>query len=348
MKTVFIDGSAGTTGIHIHERLYDRTDIKLNILTEEERKEPSARREAIQNSDIAILCLPDAAAAQAVSWCEEADTIIIDTSTAHRTKPGWVYGFPELATSKELAGSMTGITGHAKPGSRMRRAIKSAKRIANPGCHASGFIALISPLVQAGLISRDLQLNCFSLTGYSGGGKSMINDYEQIRLEGMETVYDAPRVYALSQNHKHIPEMQRMTGLKQAPNFIPVVANYRQGMEVLIPLYADMLNTDCPFLKNAGIVGGGSRPTPVEAVSALYWQAYPGPIVHFEEHMDEDGFMAAGKLAGRDDMEITVAGNEERIMLIARFDNLGKGACGAAIQNMNLVLGCDETAGLIY
>lgn len=345
MKTVFIDGSAGTTGLKIHDRLSERKDIKLNILPEKKRKDPTARYEALRDADIAFLCLPDEAAIEAANWCAEEDTVIIDTSTAHRTTPGWVYGFPELATGDELASTIrsspeaTGPMASVAPGGRMHKAISHAKRIANPGCHATGFIALISPLVQTGLLKRDAQLTCISMTGYTGGGKSMIEDYEN-------NDYPSPRVYGLAQAHKHLPEMQMLTGLKRAPIMVPVVADYEQGMEVTVPLFADQLDLECPFLKHAGIVGAGSKPTVIDAVSAIYWQAYRGPVVRYEEHPDESGFMAADKLAWRDGMEISVKGNEERILLIARFDNLGKGACGAAIQNMNLVLGCDETEGL--
>ena len=306
MKRVFIDGSAGTTGLRIRERLANRKEIELVILPEEKRKDPLARRDALNGADIAFLCLPDAAATEAVTLVENPDTAIIDTSTAHRTAQGWVYGFAEL------------------PGQRAR--IAASKRIANPGCHASGFIALIAPLVHAGLLSMDALLCCTSLTGYSGGGKKMIADYE---AEGRSPLLDAPRQYGLAQQHKHLKEMAAVCGLTHAPAFMPIVGDFYSGMEVSVPLFANQLN--------------GS----IEDIRAAYRAAYNGPVVRFAKAPDEDGFLSAGALSGRDDMEISVAGNAERVLVTARFDNLGKGASGAAIQNMNLLLGLDETEGLV-
>ena len=306
MKRVFIDGSAGTTGLRIRERLAGRKEIELIALPEALRKDPSARRDALNGADIAFLCLPDAAAVEAVSLIENPDTAVIDTSTAHRTAGGWVYGFPEL------------------PGQRAR--IAASKRIANPGCHASGFIALIAPLVNAGLLAGDAALCCTSLTGYSGGGKKMIAEYE---AGDRSPLLDAPRQYGLAQSHKHLKEMAAVCGLTQAPAFMPIVGGFYSGMEVSVPLFADQLK-------------GG-----IDAVKAAYRAAYPGPVVYFAEAPDEGGFLSAGALSGRDDMEISVAGNDERVLVTARFDNLGKGASGAAIQNMNLLLGLDETEGLV-
>lgn len=335
MKRVFIDGSAGTTGLQIHERLSERTDIELNILSEEFRKDPNARREAINEADIAFLCLPDDAATEAAEWCENPRTVIIDTSTAHRTAPGWVYGFPELATRDELIGEHADNDSEHTAGTRMKAVLSRARRIANPGCHASGFIALVSPLIQAGLISCDEQLSCFSVTGYTGGGKHMIADYE-------EKGHDSPRVYGLTQEHKHLPEIMALTGLRNTPVFVPVVGSFARGMEVIVPLFARQVK---PY---AGVILSSAADGRLPAMlRSVYSKAYPGPVVHFEEKADENGFMAADKYAGRDDMEITVAGNDDRAVLIARFDNLGKGASGAAIQNMNLVLGCGETTGLV-
>ncbi len=305
MTKVFIDGSAGTTGLRIHERLQNRSDLQLIILPDELRKDDNARKEALHAADIAFLCLPDAAAVQAVQLAEGSSVAIIDTSTAHRTADGWVYGFAEL------------------PGKR--EALCGAKRVANPGCHASGFVALVEPLVREGLIAADLGLQSFSLTGYSGGGKGMIADYQG---EGRNPLLEAPRQYGLTQQHKHLKEMVRLCGLSTTPVFCPIVADYYSGMEVVVPLFTKDL-----------------KGTP-EDVKQLYRNCYHTAMVHYEEAADESGFLSANALSGRDDMQITVCGNEERILLVARFDNLGKGASGAAIQNMNIMLGLDETTGL--
>ena len=301
MTTVFIDGSAGTTGLRIHERLAEREDIELITLSEEKRKDADARREALNSADIAFLCLPDAAAVEAVGMINT-NTRVIDTSTAHRTAPGWEYGFPELTGRRER--------------------IANAARVANPGCHASGFIALVAPLVEAGVISKDAELTCFSLTGYSGGGKKMIAEYESA---GRDKLMDAPRMYGLSQTHKHLPEMAAVTGLLNAPVFCPIVAPYYAGMEVTVPL--------------TGVDPG--------AIREVYGEYYTGGLVKFVDGADEGGFLSAMAYAGRDDMEISVFGNCDRVILTARFDNLGKGASGAAIQNMNIMLGVPEGRGLI-
>ena len=306
MKSVFIDGSAGTTGLRIAERLSAREDITLIRLPEEQRKDPSARREALRGADIAFLCLPDDAAREAVSLIGDSATAVIDTSTAHRVAPGWVYGFPEIGAQREK--------------------IAAAKRIANPGCHASGFIALVAPLVEKGVLDPRARLSCFSLTGYSGGGKKMIAQYE---AKGRDALLDAPRMYGLSQSHKHLPEMQAVCGLETAPVFSPIVAPYFAGMEVVVPLLAADIN-------------GGP-----EAIAEVYAQYYLSGLVRFAPDAQEAGFLSAGAFAGRDDMEISVQGNGERVLLVSRFDNLGKGASGAAIQNMNILLGVPETTGLI-
>lgn len=304
MTKIFIDGSAGTTGLRIRERLSARPDLHLISLPEELRKDPSARRDALNAADIAFLCLPDAAAVEAVSLAS-ADTVIIDTSTAHRTAPGWVYGFPEL-------------TGY-------RDRIRSAKRIANPGCHASGFIALVFPLMAAGLMKKEARLSCFSLTGYSGGGKKMIAEYE---AADRDPLLSAPRQYSLAQAHKHLPEMATVCGLAHPPVFCPIVAPYYAGMEVTVPLTP---------------AETGAKP---EEIAETYREFYRCGLVRFSAS-EEGGFLSAGAMAGRDDMEVSVFGNEERMLLVARFDNLGKGASGAAIQNMNLALGLDEKTGLV-
>jgi len=305
MTTVFIDGSAGTTGLRIHERLAGRTDLSTITLPDALRKDPIAKKEAMRSSDIVFLCLPDDAARESVSLLGDGGPAVIDTSTAHRTSEGWIYGFPELTGKREQ--------------------ILSSKRIANPGCHASGFVALIEPLVTSHLIRPDAHLTCFSITGYSGGGKKMIADYES---DERDPLLKAPRQYGLTQNHKHLKEMTAISGLTVPPVFCPIVSDFYCGMEVTVSLFADQLR--------------GS----VEDIKALYRQNYSGKIVRYVENNDESGFLSAAKLDGKDGMDITVAGNEERILLIARFDNLGKGASGAAVQNMNLLLGVDETTGL--
>lgn len=307
MTKVFIDGSAGTTGLRIAERLESRKDIEIIKLSEENRKDISARKEAINGADIVFLCLPDAASVESVSLCDNPNTVIIDTSTAHRTNSDWAYGFPELSAD-------------------LHNKIKNAKRIANPGCHASGFIALVYPLIEKGILDENALLSCVSLTGYSGGGKKMIADYE---ADNRDVLLDAPRQYGLTQSHKHLPEMTAITGIKNAPAFMPIVGDFYSGMEVTIPIFPQML-------KDAGI----------EDIKNIYKEKYTGPVVYFAEDFDENGFVSANKLRNRDSMEISVSGNEDRILLIARYDNLGKGASGAAVECMNIVLGCDLTTGL--
>lgn len=306
MAKVFIDGSAGTTGLRIAQRLAERKDLSLILLSEENRKDVHARQDALNRADIAFLCLPDAAAREAVSLIENDRTAVIDTSTAHRTDPEWVYGFPEIGGRRSL--------------------IPASRRIANPGCHASGFIALVAPLVENGLLDAEARLTCFSLTGYSGGGKKMIAEYE---AEGRDGLLDAPRLYGLTQQHKHLKEMQAVCGLKAAPVFCPIVAPYYAGMEVTVPLFG-------------GQVRGGKA-----AVEEMYAAYYRDGLVRFEADPGEGGFLSAGALSGKDGMTVSALGNEERMTLVARFDNLGKGASGAAIQNMNLWLGVPESTGLV-
>ena len=303
MKKVFIDGSAGTTGLRIRERLENRRDLEFIVIAEELRKNVEARRMALNEADVAFLCLPDAAALDAVALVENPSTVIIDTSTAHRVSNGWEYGFPELE------------------GRRAR--IASSKRIANPGCHASGFIALVQPLVRAGLVARNEKLCAFSLTGYSGGGKKMIADYETAGTQ----LHIGGRQYALAQMHKHLPEMAAISGLDFAPCFSPIVVPHLSGMEVTVQLFGKS----------------------VEAIADCYRQYYAeGGLVRFVENPAEveGGFLSSAALSGRDSMEVSVYGNGDRVILVSRFDNLGKGASGAAIQNMNIVLGCDEDKGL--
>ena len=306
MTNVFIDGSAGTTGLRIYDRLSVRDDISLIKLSEELRKDDNARAEAINSADIVFLCLPDDAARQAVTFAKNDNTAIIDTSTAHRVNDAWVYGFPEIGGRREQ--------------------ILNSKRIANPGCHASGFIALVTPLIEAGVLSVDTALNCFSLTGYSGGGKKMIADYEN---PDKSELLKAPRQYGLTQQHKHLKEMQVISGLATAPAFCPVVADFYSGMEVTVTLFKKDIKAN------------------IDNIKEIYKNYYTGKLVHFNDAADESGFLSAAALSGKDDMQLTVSGNDERILLVARYDNLGKGASGSAIQNMNILMGVDETTGLI-
>ena len=308
MKKVFIDGSAGTTGLRIAERLEKRKDIELITLPEDKRKDIKARKEALNSTDIAFLCLPDAAAIEAVSLIENDSTVVFDTSTAHRTNPSFAYGFPELSKDFE-------------------EKIKTSKRIAVPGCHASGFISLIYPLIEKGIISKDILLSCFSLTGYSGGGKKMIAEYEDCELDPL---LNAPRQYGITQSHKHLPEMKAVTGIENEPVFMPIVGNFYSGMEVTIPLFKENL---CDGYT-------------AEDIKNVYKEKYQGPIVKYVEDFDESGFVSANKLELLDSMEISVGGNDERILLISRYDNLGKGASGAAVECMNISLGVDKTTGL--
>ena len=308
MKKIFIDGRAGTTGLRIYERLAERADIELLTLSDEDRKNTEKRREMLNRCDIAFLCLPDDAARESVSLISNPDVAVLDTSTAHRTEPGWTYGFPELDPA-------------------IADKVKSAKRIAVPGCHASGFIALVRPLVAAGLISPDLRLTCHSLTGYSGGGKKMIAEYED---PNRPVLFDAPRQYGITQQHKHLKEMVKISGISTAPVFCPIVADFYSGMEVTVPLFKeDLLN--------------GAT---VADVREVYRKLYTGPIVTYAENASEGGLLAANAFSGKDTMQVTVEGNEDRILLIARYDNLGKGASGAAVECMNMVMGADPSEGL--
>ncbi len=308
MKKVFIDGSAGTTGLRIFDRLRGRTDIQLLTLPESERKLEASRKRMLNEADVVFLCLPDDAAREAASWVENPDTVVLDTSTAHRTEPGWCYGFPELSPVQEAR-------------------LRQAKRIAVPGCHASGFIALVYPLVSAGLLAPDALLSCYSLTGYSGGGKKMIAEY---RAPERSALLNAPRQYALGQTHKHLKEMKAITGLANEPVFCPAVADFYSGMQVTVPLFADWLKP-----------GAG-----MEDVKNAYKALYTGPVVSYTDAADAGGFLSAAVQTGLDSMKITVAGNAQRMLLLAVYDNLGKGASGAAVECMNLVTGAEKTLGL--
>ena len=306
MFKVFIDGSAGTTGLRIREMLEKRGDIALITLPEEARKDVSARKEAINASDVTFLCLPDDAAREAVTLVENGDTVVIDASTAHRTAAGWAYGFPELSAAH-------------------REAVRTGKRIANPGCYASGFIALVYPLVEAGILPRDYPLVCHAVSGYWGAGKKGIAEYE---ARERSPLLDTPRLYALSLSHKHLPEMQTVCRLTRTPVFNPYICDYACGMTVNVPLFADLL----------------AKKVTADDVREVLAAHYAGSA--FVSVTREEGYISANTLNGTNRMELIVNGGAERILLTARFDNLGKGASGAAIQNMNLALGLDERLSL--
>ena len=307
MTKVFIDGREGTTGLRINDRIAARPDIEMIVLSEEERKDRECRRQALNYADVAFLCLPDPAAVEAVSLVDNDKTVIIDTSTAHRTLDGWAYGFPELSAEQ-------------------RSKIETSRRIAVPGCHASGFIALVYPLVSKGIIGPDTALSCFSLTGYSGGGKKMIAQYES---ENRDKLLDAPRQYGLGQTHKHLKEMVKIPSLSKAPVFCPIVADFYSGMEVTVPLDGISL---CSHT--------------ADDIIKVYSELYKGPIVSYDSSVGSNGFISALAFSGKDLMKISVLGNDERIALVSLYDNLGKGASGAAVECMNIVLGVKDTEGL--
>ena len=309
---IYIDGQEGTTGLRIFERFAGRDDIEILTIDPALRKDADERKKLINASDITFLCLPDAAAKEAVSLVDSDHVRIIDASTAHRTADGWAYGFPELSAAH-------------------REAIVTGKRIANPGCHATGFVSLVYPLVAAGVLPKDAALTCFSLTGYSGGGKKMIAQYGD---ENRDTALDSPRLYGLTHMHKHLPEMKTVCGIDQSPLFTPIVADYYAGMLVSVPLMAGQLK---------GI-------SSLAQLHECYADAYAGQkmirVMPLSAQTDVGGFLASNGCAGWDGLEVYVTGNDERMMVCARFDNLGKGASGAAVQSMNIMLGCDEAKGL--
>ena len=303
MTKVFIDGSAGTTGLRIRERLSGRKDLELLTLSDELRKDANARKDMLNTADIAFLCLPDAAAVEAVSLIDSDHVAVIDTSTAHRVSDGWAYGFAELSDAH-------------------RKAIVTSKRVANPGCHASGFIAGVYPLVKHGVISTDFPLTAYSLTGYSGGGKKLIAEYED---ENRDVRHESHRIYGTTLTHKHLPEMQKICGLTQKPVFSPILGDFYAGMatSVLLP--------------------GIDAQTAWEALS----DHYAGQsLVSVAPLGGDEAVVYASTYAGKDTMRIQVSGQRDQCMVTAIFDNLGKGASGAAIQNMNLLLGLDEATGL--
>lgn len=313
MKTkVFIDGSEGTTGLRIHERFQERDDVELMKIDPELRKDPAERKKMINASDITFLCLPDAAAKESVSLVENDHVRILDTSTAHRTEAGWAYGFPELSA-------------------KHREAIQTGKRIAVPGCHATGFISLVYPMVAGGIVPADYPISAFSITGYSGGGKKMIAEYEG--ADKGDSLF-APREYAMSQQHKHIKEMKAITGISRLPLFSPIVDDYYSGMVVTLPFYQDMLQ-------------GNQSPEKIHEFMTKYYEGQKFiNIMPFGSEMETRGFISGNECSGWDGLRIFVSGNEDRILLTAQFDNLGKGASGAAIQCLNLMLGCEEDKGL--
>ena len=308
MTTIFIDGESGTTGLRLRERIANRADLKLISLPADERRSPDARLEAMKAADVTVLCLPDDAAREAVKLADEAGTRVLDASSAHRTAPEWVYGMPELMNGRAAE-------------------IASASRVSVPGCHASGFILLVAPLVSAGIIAPDAFLSATSVTGYSGGGKKMIAEYE---ADTLDPLYVAPRQYGLAQQHKHLREMCAIPGLTHAPVFAPIVANFYSGMETSVALFASQL---CPG-KTA------------EDIKAAYAAKYTGPVVTYRDPACDDGFLSAAAMSGKDSMVVSVSGNDERILLTSVFDNLGKGSSGAALECLNLVMGREKGFGL--
>ena len=311
MKKVFIDGSEGTTGLRIFERFEGRDDIEILKIPSGLRKDPAEIRKYINASDITFLCLPDAAAREAVAMVENDSTIIIDTSTAHRTEPGWAYGYPELSAAH-------------------REAVRNGKRIAVPGCYATGFVTIAYPMIAEGILPKDYPVAAFAMSGYSGAGKKTIAVYE---ADGRDRELDAPRAYALGQNHKHLKEM--ITGLEKAPLFSPLICDYYSGMVVTLQFYTDLLR---------------DKPAP-EQVHAMFAKYFDGEqfvrVMPFGKETEYNGFLAGNTCAGWDGIEVYVTGNEDRLLVSTRFDNLGKGASGAAVQCLNIILGCEESKGLV-
>ena len=313
-KTVFIDGREGTTGLQIDTRLSGRRDIEQIEVPEALRKDTAARRERLNAADLVFLCLPDQAAREAVSLIENPRTKVIDASTAHRTMSGWTYGFPELTPTR-------------------RKEIRQSMRVANPGCHATGFLAITAPLIEVGVLSREEVLTCYSLTGYSGGGKGMIAEYEGVDRPNF---LSAPRIYGLGLSHKHIPEMMAESGLHAKPLFTPIVDDYYAGMAVSVLLHQ-------------GQLAKGQNSVDLRDILAAHYEGerfITVPLFGSEKTLESPGFIEANAHVGKNTLEILIFGNGEQTLLTARFDNLGKGASGAAVQNMNIMLGLDEASGL--
>ena len=306
---VYIDGQAGTTGLQIYERIGMREDLTLLRIDEDKRHDLSERKKFLNMADIVFLCLPDAGAIEAVSLIENPDVRVIDASTAHRTSDEWTYGFPELSREQ-------------------RAAIAASKRVANPGCHATGLISSVAPLIRMGILPKDYPVTCYSLTGYSGGGKKMIAQYE---AEGREEKLSAPGIYGLTLKHKHIPEMQKVTGLACPPVFMPVVDDYYKGMATSVMLQNRLL---------------GGQPTAEEICTRLSEYYADEHFVTVMPYDPKQGTLYANALAGTNHLQLVVCGYEEQTTVTALFDNLGKGASGAAVQNMNIMLGIPETVGL--
>ena len=314
MPSIFIDGQEGTTGLQIHQRLADRSDLEILLIDPDKRKDPKARRELLNEADVAILCLPDTASKESVSLVSNDKTRIIDASTAHRTAPDWVYGFPELS-----------------PEHRSR--LTKSTRIANPGCHATGFAAAVYPLVKLGILPKDYPVTCQSVTGYSGGGKKLINYYESPDAKRDKLI--CPRHYALTLNHKHLPEMQVVSGLYSPPLFTPILGDFYQGMAVAIPLHTHLL----------------SKKTTASEIHQALMEYYDNErfvrVLPFDsERLTFDGGFDPTACNGTNFLDLCVFGHEDQTLVIARLDNLGKGASGAAVQSLNILLGIDEGTGL--
>ena len=321
MKKIFIDGSAGTTGLRLEARLRGRKDLTVTTLPEAQERDTHLRTQMLNEADVAFLCLPDEAARHAVALTQNPDTVLIDTSTAHRTASGWAYGFPELGFAA---------------------AIRQSRRVAVPGCHAGGFVALIKPLVLAGILSRESLLHCLSLTGYTGAGREAIARYEA-PSRALHDALSAPWQYALEQNHKHLPEMRAYAGLDAPPVFCPVIADFPCGMEVTVPLHGNCVAAAKAAWEECS-TGASLTPTR-SAILDCYQEFYANAAAVLVS--PDACSLSPDTYKGRDSMELSVAGNDERMLLIARFDNLGKGASGAAVQCMNLVIGAEETEGLV-
>lgn len=309
MKRIFIDGKDGTTGLKIYSRFENRKDIELLLIDEDKRKDTNERARLINESDYTFLCLPDAASIEAVSLVENENVTLIDTSTAHRTNPDWAYGFAELSPEH-------------------RKKIQQSKRIAVPGCYASGFNSIVYPLVSNGFINSDYDIVCYAMSGYTGAGKKGIAQYEDANRS---SELDSPRMYALSQQHKHLREMKAISSLSKEPIFSPFICDYPQGMLVSIALHTGSMN---------------KKYSPAD-ICEMFKEHYNGSdIVKVRELGYTQGMIAANTFENRDDMEIEINGNDDRIVITSRFDNLGKGASGAAIQCLNIAMGIDEKTGL--
>ncbi len=311
---VYIDGQEGTTGLKILERFEGRNDIELLRISEDKRKDSAERARLINMSDYTFLCLPDDAAREAVSFAENDHVRIIDASTAHRTNPAWAYGFPELSPEH-------------------REKIRTSNRVAVPGCYASGFASVVYPLISNGIIPADFPVFAYATSGYSGAGKKAIAVYES---DDKPFEFNSPRQYALSQQHKHLPEMQAVSGLTYKPMFNPMVCDYFSGMVVSVPLQTRML----------------PKAVTAQEVHEMYEKHYTGanmvevmPLMSADEQ--KSFFLASNTLSGKNKLQVFVFGNDEQMLLCARLDNLGKGASGAAVQCLNIMMGIDETTGLL-